>query len=105
MCNCIKEAEEKFDQHFKDNLKKRNIEISEIKEQGFTTLPFLMMDGPVRFFHPYEVKYVAKKKDGSPEKRTLTFKTNLISSFCPMCGEKYVLNEEELKNVEEESNS
>lgn len=89
MCDCIKQAEKKFDELFKEKLKKRDTEIAEIKEQGFTNLPLLMMDGENRFFHPYEVRYVAKKKDGTPEKRTLVFKTNLISSFCPMCGKPY----------------
>ena len=88
MCTCIKEVEKKFDEYFRENLAKRGIEIHEIKEQGFTNLPFFVMGGDITFFHPYEVKYVAKKKDGTPEKRTLTFKTNLISSYCPVCGKK-----------------
>lgn len=89
MCDCITQVEDLFNKAFLTNVGERKIVVHEVKEQGFTTLTILMMKGPIRFFHPYEVKYVAQKKDGTPEKRVSTFKTNLISSYCPICGEKY----------------
>lgn len=88
MCNCIELAEQKFKELFEQKMKAQNIEVVRIKEEGFTNLPFWSEAG-VRFFNPYEIKYVIKKVNGEPEQKTRTYKNNLIASYCPMCGEQY----------------
>jgi hypothetical protein len=71
-------------------LKERGVKVHEVVEQQFKNKG-MSLTGLANGWEPFmkfEFKYVALKKDGSPEKRQTDASINVYCSYCPFCGEK-----------------
>lgn len=91
MCDCLKTTQAEIKQNMLDSLKEKGQEIvGHVDEcsEGFQCKGLSFSSGGWVFLLPLEFKYILRKKDGTPEKRTTTHKVNLLASFCPICGEK-----------------
>ncbi len=93
MCTCIFDAELKL----RDNLTKQiesKVSVAEYIENG--TFKGLILDLDNGGYKPaidFEIIYIKRKKDGTPERRNTTLTTKLIGTFCPLCGVRYPLKE------------
>lgn len=92
MCNCLEKMEAKIKEKIIASRKERGQSAIEQfvdeAESGFSCKGLSFSSGKWEFILPLQFKYILQKKDGTPEKRATTFKTNLYPSFCPICGKK-----------------
>lgn len=91
MCNCLNKIEKEVKAKLVSGMKKKRQKIHEFikeSESGFQCKGLFFTSGSWEFVLPMEYKYIVEKADGTPEKRTITYKTNFIPSYCPICGKK-----------------
>jgi hypothetical protein len=92
MCNCLDKMEKMIKGKIISTRKEKGqsgiSEFVDESESGFTCKGLSFASGKWEFILPVQFKYILEKKDGTPEKRTTTYKTNLYPSFCPVCGKK-----------------
>lgn len=84
ICNCIKETEERYKEHLKNNDKTfKDMEDFEVE---FANKAYMFGSGKTEIVLPIEVewKHTAKSKRVSTKKKT----SNFTMTYCPFCGEK-----------------
>ena len=86
-CTCYDDIESK--------LKERTLSVHEshlhkLLECRFTNTYYVLAAGDhSRIAAPVTVRYVRRKKDGSPEKRATNEDTFVTFKYCPFCGTKF----------------
>jgi hypothetical protein len=85
MCDCIKQIEQKVEEHFKKTLQPN-------EEYGYTemgTAAFIFREGAttIETVSYVNVHYISNTKTGKRQTKEKVF--NMSHKFCPFCGEKY----------------
>lgn len=92
MCNCLKEAAVKLEEHLK--AKVRPSDVYSYDHIGFDNecIMFGTQGTKGRLSNavglPFSIEYHAKKSDGTKSTRATTLKTNLFMTFCPILRQK-----------------
>lgn len=91
MCNCLDKMESEFKKRLISERETKGQKIHEFideSESGFQCKGLMFSSGKWEFVLPVEYKYIILKSDGTPEKRISRYKSNLIPSYCPVCGKE-----------------
>lgn len=88
MCNCVKELESKIKERFVSESKEKIHEFVDESENGLQCKGLMFSTGKWEIVLPIEYKFRVLKKDGIPENRVRKYRTSVIPSYCPICGEK-----------------
>lgn len=84
MCNCIKETEERYKKHLKENDPIfKDIENFEV---DFANKAYLFNGGDTKLVIPINIKWKHEAKSGKISNKTKT--NNFMTDYCPFCGEK-----------------
>lgn len=86
-CNCYEDLQKRMEERVKETL---GGEMHTLEECDFTNSMYVLAQGDhSRVVVPFKIRYVKRKKNGEPEKRTTNGDSFIVIQYCPFCGTKF----------------